>query len=143
MTYATRDDLNAAFGQDQVDRLAARPENEDGSEAVARALSYAEGVISGRLAVRFILPLSETPPLVRDIAVDLAIARLASDATSLTDDIRLREKTARSDLDRIADGKMNLGLPSGDAGSETGDRPQPIVSSTGGKLFTRDRLRGL
>lgn len=137
MDYATRDDLNAAFGQDMVDRLAARPENEDGTEAVARALSYSTGVVNAALSVRFTLPLPEVPVLLRDIAADLAIARLASDATSLTDDLKLREKTARSDLDKVATGKMNLGLP---AQSE-GDRPQPIVSSTGGKLMTRESLR--
>ena len=137
MAYATRDDLNAAFGQDQVDRLAVRPEDEDGSEAVARALSYAGGVIDAALSVRFTLPLPEVPVLLRDIAADLAIARLASDATSLTDDLRDRAKTARADLDKVATGKMNLGLPS--AGE--GDRPQPIVSSSGGKLMTRDNLR--
>lgn len=139
MTYATRDDLNAAFDQETVDRLASRPQDEDGAQAVARALSYAEGVANARLSVRFTLPLPETPTVLRDIVVDLAMARLASDATSLTDDLRAREKTARADLDKIADGRMNLGLPS--AGE--GDRPQPIVGSTGGKLFTRDRLRGL
>lgn len=138
MTYATRDDLNAAHGQDMVDRLATRPENEDGTEAVARALSYATGVIDAALSVRFTLPLPQIPVLLRDIATDLAIARLASDATSLTDDLKLREKTARADLDKVATGKMNLGLP---AQSE-GHRPQPIVSSTGGKLFTRPQLRG-
>lgn len=139
MTYATRDDLIAAFGQDSVDRLSIRSEDLDGSETVARALSYAEGVISGRLSVRFTLPLAVVPVVLRDIACDLAMARMASDAVSLTDDLKHREKTARADLDRIADGKMNLGLPSADAG----ERPQPIAASTGGKLFTRDGLRGL
>ncbi len=137
--YATRDDLNAAFGLDLVDRLAVRPEDEDGEATVARALSYAEGVVSGRLSVRFTLPLPEVPPVLRDIACDLAIARLAGDVTSLTDDLKHREKRARADLDAIADGKMNLGLP---AVSE-GERPQPLVSSSGGKLFTRPAMRGL
>lgn len=143
MDYCTRDDLNAAFGLDLVDRLAFRPEDESGDAAVARAISYAEGVISGRLSVRYTLPLTEVPTVLRDIACDLAITRLPSDATTMTDDMKDRAKQARADLDRIADGKMNLGLPiAGQAGSQ-GDRPQPIVSSTGGKLFTRPAMRGL
>lgn len=137
MNYATRDDLIAAFGQDAVDRLAIRPEDEDGSQAIARALLYADGVIDARIGVRFTLPLPAVPDVLRGIASDLAMARLASDATGLTDDLKHREKLARTDLDRIAEGKMNLGLPSASAG----ERPQPIAASTGGKLFTRDSLR--
>lgn len=136
--YATRDDLNAAFGPDQVARLAARPEVEDDAMTVARALSHAAGVIDGRLSVRFALPLPVVPDLIRDIACDLAIARLAADAVGLTDDMKRREDQALANLRAVAEGKMNLGLPV----AHQGERPQPIVTSTGGKLFTRDRLRG-
>lgn len=139
MTYAARSDLNETFGPDMVDRLAIRPDDEDGAQAVARALAHAASLIDGRLSVRFTLPLPTVPPLLVAIACDLAIARLASDATALTDDLKDREKTARADLDRIADGKMNLGLPA----AHQGQRPKPIVASSGGKLFTRDRLRGV
>ena len=137
MSYATRDDLNAAFGPDQVERLAARPDVLDDATTVARALSHAAGVIDGRLSVRFTLPLPAVPDVLRDIACDLAIARLASDATSLTDDLKRREDQALTNLKAIAKGEMNLGLPTAD----TAERPQPIVASTGGKLFTRDSLR--
>lgn len=136
MTYATRDDLNAAFGPDLVERLAARLDVHDAT-TVARALSHAAGVIDGRLSVRFTLPLPAVPAVLRDIACDLAIARLASDATNLTDDLKRREDQALANLKAIAKGEMNLGLPSAD----TGERPQPIAASSGGKLFTRDSLR--
>ena len=137
--YATRDDLNAAFGPDMVERLAARPGVDDDATTVARALSHASAVIDGRLSVRFTLPLPVVPDVLRDIACDLTIARLASDATSLTDDLKRREDQAMASLKAIAKGEMNLGLPV----AHQGERPQPIVASTGGKLFTRDRLRGL
>jgi phage gp36-like protein len=136
--YATRDDLNAAFGPDQVQRLAARPEVEDDATTVARALSHASGVIDGRLSVRFTLPLPLVPDVLRDIACDLALARLASDAVGLTDDLKRREDQAMASLKAIARGEMNLGLPV----AHQGERPQPVVSSTGGKMFTRDKLRG-
>ena len=136
--YATRDDLNAAFGPDMVERLAARHGVDDDATTVARALSHASAVIDGRLSVRFTLPLPVVPDVLRDIACDLTIARLASDATSLTDDLKRREDQAMASLKAIAKGEMNLGLPV----AHQGERPQPIVSSTGGKLFSRDRLRG-
>ena len=136
--YATRDDLNAAFGPDMVERLAARHGVEDDATTVARALSHASAVIDGRLSVRFTLPLPVVPAVLRDIACDLTIARLASDAVGLTDDLKRREDQAMASLKAIAKGEMNLGLPV----AHQGERPQPIVTSTGGKLFTRDRLRG-
>lgn len=137
--YAARADLVEAFGSDNVDRLSIRPGDEDGSEAVTRALTYAAGLIDAALSVRFSLPLPVVPDLLRDIACDLAMARLASSDGSamLTDDLKDRQTQARKDLRAISEGQMNLGLPS----AQEGARPQPIVASTGGKLFTRDRLR--
>ncbi|MFC5372886.1 phage protein Gp36 family protein [Brevundimonas faecalis] len=140
MTYASRDDLNAAHGPDQVARLAARPGIEDDTQTVARALSDVASVIDARLSVRFTLPLPVVPEILRTIAVDLVIARLAAGdgGLLLTDDLKHRETQARADLKAIADGTMNLGLPA----ANQGERPKPIVTSTGGKLFTRPRLRG-
>lgn len=139
--YATRDDLDRAYGQDMVDRLAIRTGDPDGSEAVARALEYAHGLIDARLSVRFALPIPQASPILTAIAVDLTIARLASgnDAVTVTDEIKDREKIARADLDRIADGKMNLGLVT----LAEGERPRPILGPGGSKLFTRDGLKGL
>lgn len=137
--YAGRADLVEAFGSDNVDRLSIRPGDEDGSDAITRALAYAAGLIDAALSVRFSLPLPAVPTVLTAIACDLAMARLASaDAAQLTDDLKHREKQARADLTAIAEGRMNLGLPS----VHQGERPQPIVAATGGKLFTRDRLRG-
>lgn len=137
--YAARDDLDRAFSADMVDRLSIRPDDEDGSEAVARALTYAGGLADAALSVRFTLPLPVVPELLRDLVCDIAMARLASagDAT-LTDDLKARDKQARADLKSIATGEMNLGLPSVSEGA----RPSPIVASTGGKIFTRDQMRG-
>lgn len=95
-------------------------------------------MIDGRLSVRFTLPLPVVPDLLRDIACDLALARLASDATNLTDDLKRREDQALSNLKAIASGDMNLGLPS----VHQGERPKPMVASSGGKIFTRPQLRG-
>lgn len=138
--YASRADLNAAHGPDLVARLAMRPEVEDDAQTVARAIADVTGMIDARLSVRFALPLPVVPDVLRAIAVDLVVARLASGdgGIGLTDDLKRREDQARVDLKAIAEGKMNLGLPV----AHQGERPSPIVSSTGGKLFARDRLRG-
>lgn len=137
MAYAARQDLNEAFGVEMIDRLAARPDDLGGDQAVARALSYADSIIDAALSVRFTLPV-ETSPVLTAIAVDLAVARLAgADALTLTDDIKHREKTARADLKDIASGALSLGLTA----QRPGRSPRPVVNGSGGKLFTRDSLR--
>lgn len=139
MTYATRDDLVAAYGEDAVVRLSVRDEDPDGAQAVARGLAHADGVIDAKLSVRFTLPLPTVPTVIATIAADLAVARMATTADLMTDEVTRREKNARRDLEEIATGRMNLGLPS--AGPS--DLPRPILGPGGQKLFTRDSLRGV
>ncbi len=142
MTYATRDDLVTAYGQDMVDRLSIRMEDPDGSQTVARALNYSDGLIDAQLSVKFVLPLPVVPQLLVDVAVDLAIGRMADSPDIATDEIRRREERARADLKAMADGRMNLGLPA----KGPSDSPQPVlarIQGGGDRLFTREDLRGL
>lgn len=138
--YASRTDLEQAYGLSMVERLSIRPDDPDGSESVARALAYAEGLIDAQLSVRFALPLAAVPPMLTTIAVDLAIGRMATTADLGTDEMRRREDRARSELRQIAKGEMNLGLPSADAPLA---RPRPVLGPGGSKVFNRDSLRGL
>lgn len=143
MTYATRDDLVQAYGENLVKRASSgRAEDPTGASAVAGALSFADSMIDAQLSVRFALPLSSVPAVLRQVAVDLAVARMANSADLMTDELRRREDRARSDLRAIAEGRMNLGLPAKDA-TEAGRPVLAQVSPGGSKIFTRDSLRGL
>jgi phage gp36-like protein len=144
MTYATRLDLEAAWSEQTVLRLAARDGDETGGEAVNAALAFADNLINAQLGVRFALPLPQVPPLLVSVGVDLAIDRLAATADMATDLIIERGKQARADLKAIGEGKMELGLPtrvSGGAGSG-GPSVRPIVGPGGSKLFGPE-TRGL
>ena len=147
MTYATREDMVQAYGEQLVMRLSKRPEDTTGAGAVAGALAYAASVIDAELSVRFALPLAEVPAVLRQVAVDLAVTRLPTSADTMTDELRRRSEVARKDLRAIAEGRMNLGLP---ARSPT-DTGRPVLGpvaglvgeASAGKLFTRGGLRDL
>jgi phage gp36-like protein len=141
MAYATLDDLVLSWDSDVVSRLSIRPEDPDGSQTVGRALDNASALIDAQLSVRFTLPVPTVSPILVKICVDLAVAEMAIGADLMTDIIDKRESRARADLKLIAEGKMNLGLPT--ASTSESDRPKPIFGPGGAKLFTRDRLRGL
>ncbi len=140
--YAQSADLVAAWGQDTVTRLSVRDGDPTGATNVAAALTYATGLIDAQLSVRFALPLSTVPQALVDICVDMAIDRLANSADQSTEIIRDRAKSARANLDRIADGKMHLGLPA----KTPGESPRPVLARTTpgiDKIMTRETLRQL
>jgi phage gp36-like protein len=144
MTYATRLDLEAAWGRETILRLASRDGDEMGDVAIGAALAFAGHLIDAQLGVRFALPLAVMPPLLVSVGVDLAIDRLAATADMATDLIVERGKQARADLKAIATGAMELGLPTrGVAGSgAAGPSVRPIVGPGGSKIFGPE-TRGL
>lgn len=147
MTYATRDDMVQAYGEQLVTRLSKRPEDPTGAGVVAGALAHADSLIDAELSVRFALPLAEVPVVLRQLAVDLAVTRLPTSADTMTDELRRRGEVARKDLRAIAEGRMNLGLPA--RGPTDTGRPVlgPVTGMVGGpsaaKMFTRGSLRDL
>lgn len=130
--YATREQLFQTFGQNEVVRVAARPDDDAGEIAIQNGLDYAKNYIDARLSVRFLLPLEVVPDILIGIACDLAYERICSTADVLTDIITKRAAQAREDLKQISEGKMNLGLPTLD--KEAALSVQPIFSS-GKKIF--------
>ena len=142
--YASRDDLVQAFGEQAVSRLSSgRSEDPQGASTVAGALAYASALIDAQLSARFALPLDVVPAVLRDVATDLALARMATSADAMTDEYRRREERARADLRAIADGRMNLGLPA----RSPADTGRPVVGRVSDpgvdKMFNRAGLRGL
>ena len=98
VTYATRADLDARFGDDEIDRL------DSAGTRVAAALADASAEIDGYLARAYRLPLEGSHPALTGICCDLARARLyddsppervtdaAREARSRLDDIRARKR---------------------------------------------------
>jgi phage gp36-like protein len=111
MPYATVAHLVAEFGEREVIDLTDRAEPPLGEvdKAVAQgALDRAEATINGYLAGRYLLPLVETPPQIKGIALDLA--RHALYINVMPDVVKDRYDAAMRDLKAIASGLQALPL---------------------------------
>lgn len=139
MAYATRDDIDIAYGADLLHVVADR---DDGgsvdTEAVDRALEDASGVIDGYLGSRYTVPLSPVPQIVKRFAVDIAVFYLADRAGVNTDERRQRYEDAVRFLEKVAEGRISLG--SAVPPPSSGGNAAQITSVE--RVFTRDGMKG-
>lgn len=110
MSYASLDDLVAAFGQAEIDRLLDR----DGSGVhdpgvLEAALADADAEIDGYLVGRYALPLSPVPRLIVRIACDTTRYRLWS--VNASEEVRRRYEDARRLLEALRQGSVQIGAP--------------------------------
>jgi phage gp36-like protein len=142
--YATQSDIVTLYGQNA---LVVADHNRDGaadSAAVTRALTSASGEIDTYLHARYTLPLPEVPGFLKQLAVDIALYRLALSADVLSEEHRKRYEDALGHLRRIAKGEAALVFTAAPAtGGIDVSGAQPIVSGGPAKLFTRDLTRDL
>jgi phage gp36-like protein len=79
MPYATLQQLTDRFGERMLIGLTDRAEVPTGQidqAVVARALADTDEEINGRVSVRYQMPLASVPPLLTDIALQIAIYKL-------------------------------------------------------------------
>ena len=125
MTYATLADLRMTMSERTLIALS----NDDGAAnkinqpVIEAALAAAKEVADGYLRGRYVLPLSSTPTIIRDISIALArhwlYARRA-DGKDLPDAVTRTYKAALEMLREIQNGKMTLGILSGKDAPEPG-----------------------
>lgn len=109
MTYATQANLTERFGEAMLVALTDRAAVATGAidaAVIARALTDTDALIDGYLGTRYVLPLSEMPPLVLDLALQIAIYKLHINAP----DEKISEdyKTALKMLEKIGNGAMRI-----------------------------------
>lgn len=111
MAYATYSDLTQVIPEETIIQLtddeltdAAR------TDRVIRAIERACALIDSYIGRRYTIPLVTVPPLVRDIAVDLAIYYIYQRSLDdqVAESIRNRYTDSVAQLDRIASGKTLL-----------------------------------
>lgn len=91
-------------------------------DVVARAIADADADIDTYLAVRYALPLSSTPAMVRKASVELAICNLYARRPGLLPEERKgRCERMREFLEQVAAGKRSLGAD--DPGASANDGP--------------------
>lgn len=105
---------------DVMDEITLRQLSMDNSRAtevnqavIAKACEYATETVDGYLRSRYLLPLNDVPTLVRNICLQLARYWLYSrrpEGKGFPDNVKETYSQALKDLERIADGKLHLGL---------------------------------
>lgn len=112
MAYATEADMRLIYTGSVLDRIAySRDLDAADPEMIERALESATHEINMYLSVAFTMPLARVPPMVQQLAVDIAMYRMALTNDKMTTQIEDRYKMSIETLKMIAAGKLGLGLP--------------------------------
>lgn len=140
MSYASLADLNELAGQEEILQVADRDnDGEPDTDVIAAALAHADNTINGYLAVRYAIPLTAVPDLVRTWAVALARYRLHRDGPP--DHVVRDANAATAALKDVARGQIDLPIDPNDgslASAATGG-----IAVTGPEpVFTQDKLEG-
>jgi phage gp36-like protein len=112
---------------------------------VAKAVASANAMVEDHLRARYVLPLAAVPDTLRQIAAVLAAYKVVGAVTTLLEDAPFaylldQVREARKSLERIRDGKDDLGL------EQLGAQDAPSVEtgievSAPPRVFGRDTLR--
>jgi len=140
MTYATLDHLKDRYTArlllDLTDRGDA-PTGEIDAAVVERQLVNTDAVIDAYLAGKYRLPLAEVPPLIRDLAEQIAIYKLHPFEPDAK--IKADHDAALKQLRDIATGTVRLPIE----GVEPADRTGSGVQTTDrARPFSNENLRG-
>jgi phage gp36-like protein len=137
MPYATTRDLITRFGEFEIQNLASIDGDEVlDNDKIASALSDAEAEINSYLGQRYQLPLSSVPEVVKGACCDIARYNLYANQT--TDEVQARYNKRISWLRDVASNRASLGL----AEKTQSSAFSVAVSNGGGRIFTRDTLKG-
>lgn len=112
MPYCTLDDLLKMVPQAELAQLSAESGETPDPEIVAEAIAKAAGEIDAYLAVRYVLPLTATPPQVENLAVDMALYHLYSRRSVAPQVRRQKYEAAVAFLKQVAAGQAVVeGVP--------------------------------
>jgi phage gp36-like protein len=131
MAYCSEDDILKMMPQAELAELTAESGDIPDPEVVAQAINKAAAEIDSYLQVRYSLPLSSTPELIKSLGVDLAIYHLYSRRSVMPPVRRQNYEAAVAFLKEVAAGQAGL--------VEVAGEPSAEVSGAG-RLFSRNDL---
>lgn len=140
--YATKQDLEDRDGSMLYNFALDRSTDTLNDTWIDEALATADDEINGYLARRYVLPLPTVPSLLKRQAVVIAFYWLADRDTQATNLLEERYKKAIAKLEEIAEGKVDLGLPTPDMPPEGSVGKVELVQDNE-RLFTRNSLKGV
>ncbi len=109
------------------------------ADIVTRAIADADATINSYCQDRYTIPLSPVPDKIRQLSVDIAIYNLYSRREDVTPDIRKdRNKEAIRFLEKVAEGKINLGA----ATPAPSNTDNTVNVDYNDRIFTREKMSG-
>jgi phage gp36-like protein len=112
MGYASKDDIDDLYGEDLLKRIAdPLKTGTPDADIVARGLQAADEICDAYLSAQYTVPVSPTPGVVKNCAIDIAVYKIALGRAQRSDEMRIRYEDALALLERISTGKVGLGLP--------------------------------
>lgn len=140
--YADLDKLKALTGALELIQLTDRADVQTGeidALLVDEALRAASALIDGYVGGQYALPLPEIPPMLADLACDLARHRLY--LTTPPDFVQKRHDEAMRTLRDVAAGRVKLPIAAGTAAEPPG-RDQVMVIQSQPRRFDRSSMEG-
>lgn len=140
MSYCTQQQLVDRYGEAMLIDLTDRDDPPAGaivSAVIDGAIADADAAIDGYLKGRYALPLTATPPLLRDLAMPIAVYKLHRNIAS--EKVRQDYDDAMRALREIASGAIRLDV----AGAEPeGSGSSGVRATDRAREMTPDNLRG-
>jgi phage gp36-like protein len=135
MAYCTQDDLLKMISRIELAQLTCEAGDEPDTQVVAWAAAQAGGEIDSYLGERYQLPLSEVPPQVQALAVDMALYHLFTRRGVVPQARRQKYAAALDFLKEVAAGRAVL---AGTTGEPPRFSPLAPEISAAGRLFSRN-----
>ena len=138
MSYCTQDDLLKLVPELELAQITAEAGDVPDAAVVAEAIAQAGAEIDSYLAVRYQLPLAETPARVKSLAVDLALYHLYSRRSVAPEVRRQKYEDAITFLKLVGAGRAEI---IGAAGVEmSGDAQEVTEVTSATRVFSRETM---
>ena len=142
MAYSTQDDILKEISEKDLAQLTSEDDEVIDTDVVATAIANADSEIDGYVGVRYSLPLTSPPALIKKLSIKIALYNLFSRRSNrlggMDETIKENYNNSVAMLKDISKGVLTLGID-----------PPPAAVSEGGasfkgedREFTRDTLKG-
>lgn len=130
MGYCSKEDIDKLYGTDLLVKIADYDrDGEPDPDVVQSGIDAADEICDAYLSAQYTIPVSPTPGIVKNCAIDIAVYKIALGRTGRTDEMRVRYEDALAILEKISTGKVGLGLPP--VTDEDGTTTNPNVTRSG------------
>lgn len=138
MAYCTIDDVLKLIDTEVVAGMTSETANYD-DDLVNQAITDADSEIDSYLQRRYSVPLSEVPPVVLKISVDIAIYNIYSRRKNPPENRIRRYENAISFLKSVSKGEASLGVESLDVGTTVNFG---VKTDSTARVFTSTTMNG-